>query len=156
MLRIMLLWQCWGQGLGHRTTSPLVVLSGKGVPRLSHVGLGPAGTSKDQVWQTTAWPQLECPALTPQRWKPVRFLPKRHGAKANGLPTLETRSRPDLDHLLQQGHGLSGGLPWWLRWTRIFLPVQETWVWSLGWEDPPEKGKATHSSILGLPLWLSW
>ena len=26
------------------------------------------------------------------------------------------------------------------------LPVmQETWVWSLGWEDPLEKGKATHS-----------
>ena len=26
--------------------------------------------------------------------------------------------------------------------------MQETWVWSLGWEDPLEKGKATHSSIL--------
>ena len=26
--------------------------------------------------------------------------------------------------------------------------IQETWVWSLGWEDPLEKGKATHSSIL--------
>ena len=26
--------------------------------------------------------------------------------------------------------------------------VQETWVWSLGWEDPLEKGMATHSSIL--------
>ena len=26
--------------------------------------------------------------------------------------------------------------------------VQETWVWFLGWEDPLEKGKATHSSIL--------
>ena len=26
--------------------------------------------------------------------------------------------------------------------------VQETWVPSLGWEDPLEKGKATHSSIL--------
>ena len=26
--------------------------------------------------------------------------------------------------------------------------VQETWVQSLGWENPPEKGKATHSSIL--------
>ena len=26
--------------------------------------------------------------------------------------------------------------------------VRETWVWSLGWEDPLEKGKATHSSIL--------
>ena len=24
----------------------------------------------------------------------------------------------------------------------------ETWVLSLGWEDPLEKGKATHSSIL--------
>ena len=23
--------------------------------------------------------------------------------------------------------------------------LQETWVWSLGWEDPLEKGKATHS-----------
>ena len=26
--------------------------------------------------------------------------------------------------------------------------MQETWVWSLGWEDPLEKGKATHSSIV--------
>ena len=29
------------------------------------------------------------------------------------------------------------------------LPVmQETWVQSLGWEDPLEEGKATHSSVL--------
>ena len=26
--------------------------------------------------------------------------------------------------------------------------MQENWVQSLGWEDPLEKGKATHSSIL--------
>ena len=26
--------------------------------------------------------------------------------------------------------------------------MQETWVWSLGWEDPLEKGTPTHSSIL--------
>ena len=26
--------------------------------------------------------------------------------------------------------------------------MQETWVKSLGWEDPLEKVKATHSSIL--------
>ena len=26
--------------------------------------------------------------------------------------------------------------------------MRKTWVWSLGWEDPLEKGKATHSSIL--------
>ena len=26
--------------------------------------------------------------------------------------------------------------------------MQETWVRSRGWEDPLEKGKATHSNIL--------
>ena len=26
--------------------------------------------------------------------------------------------------------------------------MQETWVQSLGWEDPLEEGRATHSSIL--------
>ena len=26
--------------------------------------------------------------------------------------------------------------------------MQETWVRSLGWEDPLEEGKVTHSSIL--------
>ena len=32
---------------------------------------------------------------------------------------------------------------------KIHLPVQETWVQSLGQEDPLEKEMATHSSILG-------
>ena len=31
----------------------------------------------------------------------------------------------------------------------VNLPaVRETWVQSLGWEDPLDKGKAIHSSIL--------
>ena len=30
--------------------------------------------------------------------------------------------------------------------------MQETLLRSLGWDDPLETGKATHSSILGLPL----
>ena len=30
--------------------------------------------------------------------------------------------------------------------------MQETQVWSLGWEDPLEKGMATHSSILVLRI----
>ena len=30
--------------------------------------------------------------------------------------------------------------------------VQETWVQSLGWEDPLEKGMATHSSV---PAWIT-
>ena len=39
------------------------------------------------------------------------------------------------------------GLPWWLS-GRVFLPMQETWVQSLGQEDPLEKEMTTHSSIL--------
>ena len=34
-------------------------------------------------------------------------------------------------------------------WLVKNLPAMwETWVQSLGWEDPPEKGNTTHSSIL--------
>ena len=51
------------------------------------------------------------------------------------------------------------GLPWWFRWYTFQpslvaqivknLPAMwETWVWSLGWEDPLKEGMATHSSIL--------
>ena len=38
--------------------------------------------------------------------------------------------------------------------------MQETWVWSQSWEDPLEKGRATHSNILTwripqtTPMWL--
>ena len=45
--------------------------------------------------------------------------------------------------------------PLMIKWTFLAaqlvknLPtMQETWVPSLGWEDPLEKGKATHSSIV--------
>ena len=31
---------------------------------------------------------------------------------------------------------------------KSLLTMQETWVQFLGWEDPLEKGMATHSSIL--------
>ena len=37
------------------------------------------------------------------------------------------------------------------------LPTMwETWVRSLGWEDPLEKEMATHSSTLGLENPLAW
>ena len=38
-----------------------------------------------------------------------------------------------------------------------YLPaMRETWVQSLGWEDPLEKGKASHSSILAWRIPSSW
>ena len=30
--------------------------------------------------------------------------------------------------------------------------MRENWIWSQGWEDPLEKGKATHSSYVMLLL----
>ena len=45
----------------------------------------------------------------------------------------------------------TGGTPQVTQWKRICLQMQEmqgTKFQSLGWEDPLEKGNATHSSIL--------
>ena len=39
-------------------------------------------------------------------------------------------------------------LPLWLQLVKNLPAMWETWVQSLGWEDPLETGKATHSSIL--------
>ena len=52
------------------------------------------------------------------------------------------------------------GLPRWLSGSVVKnLPAkQETWVQSLGWEDPLEKKKTTHSSILAwrIPWTFTW
>ena len=39
------------------------------------------------------------------------------------------------------------GLPWWLRLKNL-PALQEIWVQFLDWENPMEKGMATHFSIL--------
>ena len=51
------------------------------------------------------------------------------------------------------GEGI--GYPFQYSWVSLMAQLvknspamQETWVCSLGWEYPLEKGKATHSSIL--------
>ena len=34
------------------------------------------------------------------------------------------------------------------QWKRIHMPVRETWIWSLGWDNSLEKEMTTHSSVL--------
>ena len=51
--------------------------------------------------------------------------------------------------LKDMGLGVNSGVSLMVQEQRICLPMQETQVQSLGWEDPLEKGMATHSSILG-------
>ena len=46
-------------------------------------------------------------------------------------------------------------LPTWLSGNN--LPLQKTWVQSLGWEDSLEKEMATHTSILAREIpWTTW
>ena len=56
---------------------------------------------------------------------------------------------------LERSAGEGIGYPLQYSWASLVAQLvknppamQETWVQSLGWEDPLEKGKATHSSIL--------
>ena len=63
----------------------------------------------------------------------------------------------DPGSILGSGRSAKEGIGYLLQYYWAFLVAQlvknlpatwETWVRSLGWEDPLEKGKATHSSIL--------
>ena len=54
----------------------------------------------------------------------------------------------------REGHGYPLQYSWASLWAQLVnhLPaMEEACVQSLGWEDPLEKGMASHSSILGLP-----
>ena len=58
---------------------------------------------------------------------------------------------PGLGRSAGEGIGYSHQYSWASLMSQLVknLPVmQETWVRSLGWEDPLEKGKVIHSSIL--------
>ena len=63
----------------------------------------------------------------------------------------------DPGSVLQLGRSPGEGIGYPLQYSWAFLVAQlvknlpamwQTWVQSLGWEDPLEKGKATNSSIL--------
>ena len=78
----------------------------------------------------------------PRTWKQPRELPCKAGDPSQ-IPGSGRSS----------GEGI--GYPLHYSWASLVaqlvnnLPaMQETWVQSLGWEDPLEKGKATHCSIL--------
>ena len=61
-----------------------------------------------------------------------------------------------LHHSLASGQ-TTGGFPCGSAGRETWENLQETWVRSLGWEDPLEKGKATHSSILAWRIpWTVW
>ena len=73
------------------------------------------------------------------------------GGKESACNAAESGSIPGSGR--STGEGV--GYPLQYSWASLVVQLvknlptmQETWVRSLGWEDPLEKGKATHSSIL--------
>ena len=63
----------------------------------------------------------------------------------------DTGSIPGLRRCVGQGIGYPPQYSWAFLVAQLVKnspAMQEAWVGSLGWEDPLEKGKATHSSIL--------
>ena len=68
------------------------------------------------------------------------------------LNKTEISNLPDRDWkvIIKMLTKLRGGFLGGASGKRTHLPmqeIQETWVWSLGWEDPLEESLATHSSI---------
>ena len=49
------------------------------------------------------------------------------------------------------GRSSGEGIGYSLQYSGVSL-MWETWVQSLGWDDPLEKGRATHSNILALRI----
>ena len=67
-------------------------------------------------------------------------------AGAGGSEATQARAPWDSFFLLKVTHWIRASLVAQL--VKNLPAVQETWVLSLDWEDPLEKGKAPHSSIL--------
>ena len=77
-----------------------------------------------------------------------------------------TCNAEDLGSILGLGRSAGEGIGYPLQCSWVSLVAQlvknplvlwETWVRSLGWKDPLEKGKATHSSILAWRIpWIAY
>ena len=63
------------------------------------------------------------------------------------LTTTIKKTKNCSNSLSNHGVILFTSLPWWLS-VKNLPAMQETWVWSLGWEDPLENGMTTHSSFI--------
>ena len=79
------------------------------------------------------------------------------GVPDSSIGKESTCSAGDPGSIPGSGRSVGEGIGYPLQYSWASLVVQlvknlpakwEAWVWSLGWEDPLEKGKATHSNIL--------
>ena len=89
-----------------------------------------------------------CDSLQPHG---LQGFPKGSAGKETACNAGEPGSIPGLERSPVGGIGYPLQCSWASLVAQLVknLPaMQETWVWSLGWEDPLQDGMATHSSIL--------
>ena len=106
---------------------------------------------KQHLWRwTRERPQYSCNRHTGYRSQSAIVFEKRDQTKMPpSLPTCSSISRIYLDLDIRSLYCMYQGRSSLVAQTVKNLPaMQETRVRSLGWEDPLEKGVATHSSIL--------
>ena len=80
----------------------------------------------------------------------------RTGFPQSSVGKESARNAGDSSSIPGSGRAPGEGIGYPLQYSWVSLVAQlmnlpamrETWVRSLGWEDPLEKGKATHSSIV--------
>ena len=80
-----------------------------------------------------------------------RGFPDSSVGKESSCNTGDPSSIPGSGRSAREGIGYPLQYPWASPVAQLVqnLPaMRETWVQSLGWEDPLEKGNATHASIL--------
>ena len=84
------------------------------------------------------------------------FFPHSSVGKESACNAEDPSSVPGLGRSTGEGRGYPLQYSWASLVAQLVknLPVmRETWVWSLGWEDPLEKGKVIHSGNLAWKLY---
>ena len=78
---------------------------------------------------------------------PLGF-PESSVGKESACNAADPISIPGSDKPTEEGIGYPLQYSWASLVVQLVKNLPETWVRSLGWEDPLERGKATHSTIL--------
>ena len=95
------------------------------------------------IWKTQQWPQ---------DWKMSVFIPNPKKGNAKEYSNYRTIAFiSQASKVMLKTHQEATTVA---QLVKNLPALWETWVRSLGWEDPLEKGKATHSSILAWRI--SW
>ena len=129
-------------------------------PTVAHQALLSTGFSRQEYWSELPCPlhsQLDSLPLAPPGKHILFKVDSKVGFHDSSVGKESACNAGDSGLILGLGRSAGEGIgyPFQFSWASFVaqliknLPVMwETWVWSLGWEDPLEKEKATYSSIL--------